>query len=100
MPPGAPEWSKKFVEQHYAPDFTMDTQNSPYDYCSLTHYNLAAKYGEVAHKVQKFMNIGCTPGQHWFRNAQPSVLDIQQINSKFQCGKPYEKLGTCSDYFK
>ena len=71
---------------------TIDV-GSPYDLCSLTHY------GESFFVKKLPQNPGCTPGQFDAKNAQPSALDIQKVNSKYQCGKPYHNLETCSDYY-
>ena len=76
----------------------MDTQNTPYDFCSVTHYPLTNP--PLTKKHAKYYRMGCTPGQVQFVNAQPSVLDIQEINGKYQCGDPYEQLGACTDYHK
>ncbi len=87
----------EIVNRIYGPDIYMDTQNTPYDFCSGTHYPVSPP---LVKKHQQYYRMGCTVGQVQFVNAQPSVLDIQEINGKYQCGNPYEQLGACSDYHK
>ena len=77
----------------YDVDQSLKLQGAPYDFCSLMHYS--------AHMEKKgiWRGMGCTLGQVGYRDAMPSVLDIQEINSMYRCPN-YEQLGDCADYFK
>ena len=79
-------------------DNSLDLQGTPYDFCSLMQYK-NGKNGRIFKKTYKYDGFGCTLGQDYFKLAQLSELDIQEINTKYQCGNPYEQFGTCSDYF-
>ena len=71
-----------------------------YDYCSISHYGGNTVFENHIVKVPHMRGIGCTLGQDWLENAKPSVLDIQKVNSKYQCGNPYDNLeNKCADYF-
>ena len=73
----------------------LDLQGTPYDFCSLMHYANRMK------KKGKWKGMGCTLGQVQYRDAMPSVLDIQEINSMYGCDdRSYERLGDCADYFQ
>ena len=37
-------------------------------------------------------------GQAYFLNSDMSVLDVQEVNTKYQCGRGYSKIGDCVDY--
>ena len=88
------------IDPDYGIDHFLDV-STPYDYCSLMHYKHLIKdgVGYEFEKVDKYKGLGCQVGQAYFDDAQPSVLDIQTINSKYKCGKPYQNLDTCTDYF-
>ena len=88
------------VGKTWGVDNSLDLQGSPYDFCSLMQYRYGKNDREFK-KTRKYANLGCSLGQSYFKHAQPSVLDIQEINSKYQCkGFFYEQLGACSDYFQ
>ena len=72
----------------------MDLEGTPYDFCSLTH---EAGWHDLF-KKDKYKGLGCVMGQKRFQDAVPSILDIQELNSKYQCGKPYVQFGACEDY--
>ena len=37
-------------------------------------------------------------GQELHNKAEMSVLDVQEVNTKYQCGDGYSKIGDCTDY--
>ena len=78
----------------------MDLQGTPYDYCSIMHYSALQFHYPLYdfRKKGKYKGLGCTMGQSLYLNADMSVLDVQEINTKYQCGKGYSKVGDCMDY--
>ena len=72
----------------------IDFQGTPYDYSSLMHYS----GDELFRKSNKYKDLGCYMGRPYHRNPDMSVLDVQEINTKYQCGKGYSKVGECADY--
>ena len=81
--------------EQYAVDKRLNLQNTPYDFCSIVHYSNPSKL----EKLSKYRNLGCTLGQDNYMNSIPSVLDFQEMNTAYRCNG-YDKLGTCSDYFR
>ena len=92
-----PKEALDYFKATYGADKRLDTQNTPYDFCSVTHY---PNNPPLVKKHTKYYRMGCTVGQVQFVNAQPSVLDIQEINGKYQCTEHYAQLGACSAYHK
>ena len=79
----------------YGVDKTLKLQGTPYDFCSIVHYETPSKF----EKLPKYKGLGCMLGQDNFHKAIPSVLDFQELNKMYQCDG-YDTVETCADYFK